>query len=61
MERLLIKMSKLGIGGKMYNWILDFLSNRTFRVKVGSDMSSEFKTENGIKEVRLVPSCYYDK
>jgi len=47
-EGLLIKMEKMGIGGRLYNWVLDFLSNRTFRVKVGDAVSDDFRIENGI-------------
>lgn len=41
-DGLLIKMQKMGIGGRLYNWILDFLSNRTFRVNVGDAVSDDF-------------------
>jgi len=32
-EGLLIKLGKLGINGKMYNYILDFLSPRSISLK----------------------------
>jgi len=37
-------------GGRLYNWVLDFLSNRTFRVKVGDAVSDDFRIENGIPQ-----------
>lgn len=47
-EGLLIKLGKLGINGKMYNYILDFLSQRSIRVKMGDTVFDEFIVENGI-------------
>ncbi|KAJ3659786.1 hypothetical protein Zmor_011457 [Zophobas morio] len=38
-ERLLFKLQSAGIRGKLLNWIRAFLSNRTFKVRVGSDFS----------------------
>ena len=29
-EELLIKLNKMGIRGRFYNWVLDFLSERRF-------------------------------
>ncbi len=29
-EGLLIKLNKIGIRGRLYNWVLDFLSERRF-------------------------------
>ncbi len=34
-EGLLIKLEKLSIKGRMYNWIKEFLIGRSIRVKVG--------------------------
>ena len=39
-EGLLIQMSRMGISGRFYNWVLDFLSERKFRVKVGPEIST---------------------
>ncbi len=49
-EGLLIKLNKIGIRGRLYNWVLDFLSERGFRVKVGSEVSEEFEIINGIPQ-----------
>jgi len=56
-EGLLIKLGKLGINGKMYNYILDFLSPRSIRVKVADTVSDEFIVENG--SLRKVLSVLY--
>uniref|UniRef100_A0A3B5QMN0 Reverse transcriptase domain-containing protein n=1 Tax=Xiphophorus maculatus TaxID=8083 RepID=A0A3B5QMN0_XIPMA len=49
-EGLLIKMKQMGIGGRMYNWIANFLLDRKIRVKIGNDYSKEFNVENGIPQ-----------
>uniref|UniRef100_A0A3B5R9A6 Reverse transcriptase domain-containing protein n=1 Tax=Xiphophorus maculatus TaxID=8083 RepID=A0A3B5R9A6_XIPMA len=46
-EGLLIKLGKIGIGGKIYNWILDFLFGREIEVRVGVNFSSRYAVENG--------------
>ena len=46
-EGLLIKMNKLKVGGSLYNWVMDFPSNGTFQVKVGSEISGSFSIKNG--------------
>lgn len=38
-EGLIIKLYKMGIKGKMVNWIKDFLSDRKIQVKVGEILS----------------------
>ncbi len=47
-EGLLIKASRIGIDGKMYNWLSQFLFERIFVVQVGACQSSIYKAENGI-------------
>ncbi len=49
-DGLLIKINRMGFGGMMYNWIMDFLTNRRIRVKVGSAVSMEFRASNGIPQ-----------
>lgn len=46
-EGLLIKLDKLGVGGKMYNWVLGFLFGRTIEVRVGKEYSLVYMVENG--------------
>jgi len=45
-RRVIIKLQQLGIGGKVYNWILDFLFNRNIQVKVGAELSEVYTVEN---------------
>jgi len=46
-EGLLIKLDMMGIKGKMYNWLMNFLLNRTIQVRVGCEYSSIYVIENG--------------
>lgn len=45
-DGLLIKLHEAGVGGSMFNWVLDFLCDRTIQVKIGSHVSEPCKTEN---------------
>jgi len=47
---LLNKLKLKGVTGNAYNWIKNFLTNRTFRVKVGTEMSEEEKVKSGIPQ-----------
>jgi ribonuclease HI len=51
---LLKKLSNMGICGKTYEWILQFLSNRTFQVKVGSSFSDKYILENGTPQGSVI-------
>ncbi len=46
-EGLLMKLERLRIDGKMYNWILSFLFGRTIQVRVGTAFSQILPIENG--------------
>lgn len=46
-EGLLMKLDKMGITGKMYDWIKDFLLNRTIQVRIGTTYSQIYTIENG--------------
>lgn len=46
-EGLLIKLDLLGIGGRMYNWVMDFLRDRSIEVRVGTAHSNIYSIENG--------------
>ncbi|MCP4487323.1 MAG: hypothetical protein GY820_08400, partial [Gammaproteobacteria bacterium] len=49
-KRLIHKLKKYGITGKTLDIITDFLSGRTFRVKVGDTMSDMFKVTSGVPQ-----------
>lgn len=37
----------MGIGGRMYNWIMDFSFGRTVQVRVGTTYSKTYSSHNG--------------
>jgi len=41
-EGLLIKLNQMGVRGRMYQWVRDFLSDRTLRVKIDGELSESF-------------------
>jgi len=41
------KSSSPCLGGKLYNWVLDFLFGREIEVRVGAAYSSTYAVENG--------------
>ena len=47
---LLAKLQSLGVKGKAYEFIKSFLTDRTFRVKVGEDLSDEMIVISGIPQ-----------
>ena len=38
---IMMKLQKLGITGKMYKWLKDFLTGRTFQVKIDNKLSDK--------------------
>uniref|UniRef100_A0A3B5QKI5 Reverse transcriptase domain-containing protein n=1 Tax=Xiphophorus maculatus TaxID=8083 RepID=A0A3B5QKI5_XIPMA len=53
-EGLLIKIRQIGLSGKIYNWIKDFLTDRNIRVKIGNEVSSKCLTENGTPQGSII-------
>ena len=49
-SRLLYKLKTIGISGKMYNYVKNFLSDRTIQVKIGTTYSSEKSLDMGIPQ-----------
>lgn len=47
---LLTKLSQLGIGGPLFQWITDFLKGRTMRVVVGGEESSPTGVTSGVPQ-----------
>ena len=47
---LYLKMRKIGIHGKMYNWIKAFLSNRTIQTRYEGAISSKKTLEEGLPQ-----------
>lgn len=59
-EGLLIKLDKMGISGRMYNYILDFLSQRSIRVRVGNGISEEVMAESGIPQGSVISPILFN-
>ena len=53
-EVLLHKMIKLNIGGNMFEWIKNFVTNRTFQVKIGNSLSNSHELENGTPQGSVI-------
>ena len=51
---LLIKLRNMGIGGKILTWIRNFISNRTFQVRIGNVLSGIYTLENGIAQGSII-------
>lgn len=46
-EGTLAELQSLGVKGQMYNYIMDFLTDRTFQVRVGDTISDKYIQETG--------------
>ena len=49
-DGLITKLYGLGVRGTMLNWIESVISNRSFQVKIGHELSGTFILENGIPQ-----------
>ena len=51
---LLYKMEKLGLKGNIVQFVADFLTNRTIRVRVGSSVSNPYPLQNGTPQGSVI-------
>ena len=51
---LLIKLKEFGINGRMFDWIVDFTTDRTFQVRVGDTLSAIYTLENGTNQGSMI-------
>jgi len=56
---LMRKLNDIGIIGNMHNFIKDFLTNRTFQVKVGDTLSDRYHQENGTPQGAIISSLLF--
>jgi len=50
----MIKLKSYGINGHMYDWIRQFLTNRTIQVRVGNSLSTVQSVENGTAQGAVI-------
>ena len=53
-EGLLIKLHLMGVGGKVFNWIKDFLFNRKLQVRIGAELSGNYVVGNGTPQGSVI-------
>ena len=56
----MIKMFDLGVRGRMFNWIKDFLMNRTIQVMVGGVSSKSVEIENGTPQGSVISPVLFN-
>ena len=49
-QLLLYKVYRIGIKGKLYEWIKDFLTDRSFTVKIKDQQSKTHRITNGVPQ-----------
>lgn len=59
-EGLLIKLLKMGIGGKLFNWVRNFLFERKIEVRVGSVYSNVAPVDNGTPQGSVCSPVLFD-
>ena len=53
-DGLLSKLRNMGITGNIYNYINDFLTERSLRVKIGNTLSENFRLQNGTPQGSVI-------
>ena len=53
-EGLLIKLTKIGVGGRAFNWVKDFLFGRKIQVRIGTVMSTQYVVGNGTPQGSVI-------
>ena len=53
-EGVMIKLSMMGITGRVYNWVKEFLFDRFIQVRIGAAMSQKYKVDNGTPQGSVI-------
>lgn len=59
-EGLLIKIYDLGVRGRMFSWIKDFLMKRTIQVRVGGKISKTVEIDNGTPQGSVISPVLFN-
>lgn len=59
-DGLLIKLYDAGIRGRMFNWIKDFLKERTIQVRIGGTSSKSVKIGNGTPQGSVISPVLFN-
>jgi len=51
---LVYKMESMGLNGSILNFVSDFLSNRSIRVRVGTALSNSYQLQNGTPQGSVI-------
>lgn len=57
---LIKKLNKLGLKGQIINYIIDFLKDRTIKVKTNEDISDPFELENGTPQGSILSPTLFN-
>ena len=53
-QGFLIKLKQLGIRGRVFYWVKDFLSERKIAVRINGILSTQYEVENGIPQGSII-------
>jgi Reverse transcriptase (RNA-dependent DNA polymerase) len=59
-ERLMVKLRAKGVSGEVGDWLREWLTGRTQRVRVGDELSSEKDVESGVPQGTVMGPCLFD-
>jgi Reverse transcriptase (RNA-dependent DNA polymerase)/Endonuclease-reverse transcriptase len=59
-ERLMIKLAAKGVAGEVTDWLRDWLTGRTQRVRVGDELSESQDVESGVPQGTVMGPCLFD-
>ena len=59
-EGCLEEIHKIGVSGRLYNYILTFLQNRTFQVKINNTLSDTYIQQNGVPQGAVISPTLFN-